>query len=385
MGTAAAQTVTQTDGFKRAKTGIAMPDFENLLTALLCRGEPKRVPLFEGSIHEDIKSRFLGKPAGTLETEVEFAMKAGYDYVPLTVGLRQTMRGEKGGMAGAKQLESKVLKAARAQYNPFQPESSTRMWAEEGTGLILDQASFDNFPWPDPDGYDYSAVERLGQLLPDGAKAIITVGYVYMASWMLMGMEQFFIALAQKDPLIKRIIERVGTIQLRVVENLLQFDCVGAIRMPDDLGHTRGLVVNPQFLRRYIFPWNKRIGELVRQRGLAYLYHSDGRLYDVIDDLLECGFHALHPCEPASMDIELLKQRYGGQLCLCGNINLDSTLTLGTPEQVEEEVKLRLRTIAPGGGYCCGASNSVPEYVPYDNYIAMIETAKRYGAYPIRV
>jgi uroporphyrinogen decarboxylase len=104
----------------------------------------------------------------------------------------------------------------------------------------------------------------------------------------------------------------------------------------------------------------------------------------VLDDILACGYHALHPCEPASMDIQRLKEQYGGRLCLMGNINLDSTLCLGTPDEVREEVKLRLRTIAPGGGYCCGSSNSVPEYVPYENYLAMIRTIQEHGEYPIQ-
>jgi uroporphyrinogen decarboxylase len=169
------------------------------------------------------------------------------------------------------------------------------------------------------------------------------------------------------------------------VQNLVQFDCVGAIRMPDDLGYTTGLIVSPQLLRKHIFGWDKQIGDVARAAGRPYLYHSDGKLYDVIDDLLECGFCSLHPCEPSSMDIELLKRKYAGRLCLCGNIDLNTTLTMGTPKEVEEEVKLRIRTIAPGGGYCCGASNSVPEYVPYDNYIAMIEATKKYGQYPINV
>lgn len=115
------------------------------------------------------------------------------------------------------------------------------------------------------------------------------------------------------------------------------------------------------------------------------VWGSYGRLYDVLDDLVECGFRAIHPCEQASMDIEAVKRKYFGRLCVCGNIDLDSTLTMGTPEEVIAEVKMRLRTVAPGGGYCCGASNSVPEYVPYENYLAMIETVKKYGTYPIRV
>jgi uroporphyrinogen decarboxylase len=202
---------------------------------------------------------------------------------------------------------------------------------------------------------------------------------------MLMGLERFCIALAAGEKLVERVIDRVARTQQRATENVLQFDCVGAIRMPDDLGHTGGTLVAPKLLREHIFPWHERIGRPVRAKGLLYLYHSDGRIYGVIDDLIACGFHALHPCEPASMDIERLKRQYAGRLCLCGNIDLDSTLTRGTPQDVEEEVKLRIRTIAPGGGYCCGSSNSIPEYVPYENYLAMIRAIRKYGEYPIRV
>jgi len=362
-----------------------MPDFENLKKALLCDGIPDRVPLFEGTIAEDIKGQFLGRPAIGLEAEVEFQMKAGYDFVPLTIGLRQTMRGELSGVMGTKKVDTAILHANEAQYNPFQEETSTRMWAEHGQGIITDEASFNNFPWPDADSFSFDTVERLGKLLPDGAKAIINVGYIFTAPWMLMGLEAFCISLALGEPLALNLVERVGQIQLQVVKNLVQYDCVGAIRMPDDLGYTTGLIISPALLRKYIFPWNKKIGAVARAAGRPYLCHSDGKLYTVIDDLIECGFCALHPCEPSSMDIGLLKDRYKGRLCVCGNIDLDSTLTLGTPDEVVEEVKLRLRTIAPGGGYCCGASNSVPEYVPYDNYIAMIDTVKKYGKYPIQI
>jgi uroporphyrinogen decarboxylase len=361
-----------------------MPDFDNFKRAVFCRGEPKRVPQFDGTVAEDIKSRLLGRPIAGIEDEVEFCMAAGYDYVPLTIGFRQTIRGEKQGIMGARQIDTALLKPLEAQYNPRHESKSTRMWAEEGAGVIRDQASFDNFAWPDPDSSsNYDTLEKLGKLLPSGAMAIVNVGYVFMAPWMLMGLESFCTALAQGEPLVRNVIERVGSIQTRVVENVLQFDCVGAIRMPDDLAHTGGTIVNPKFLREHIFPWHKRIGDRVRAKGLPYLYHSDGRLYEVIDDLLACGYNALHPCEPASMDIAELKRKYGGRLCLMGNINLDSTLCLGTPADVAEEVKLRLRTVAPGGGYCCGSSNSIPEYVPFENYMAMIETIQQCGKYPI--
>jgi uroporphyrinogen decarboxylase len=155
--------------------------------------------------------------------------------------------------------------------------------------------------------------------------------------------------------------------------------------MSDDLAFTEGTLVSPQVYRKYVFPWYKKIGEILDDAGLPFIFHSDGKLWDVLDDLADCGVKAIHPIEPQAMDIVEVKKRYGNKFCILGNIDLDYTLTRGTVEEVEEQVKRRIRELAPGGGYCLAASNSVPEYVKPENYKAMVEATKRYGKYPISV
>lgn len=359
-----------------------MPDFANLRKAFLCQGEPDRVPAVEYAVDKGIKARFLGRQPQTIDDEAEFFLAAGYDFVPILFGMRLTLI-ERAARAANTGDDRGHMKVAEAHYSTNQREATTRLWAAEGAGLITDAASLDNFDWPDPDRYNFHDIQRLGQILPGEAKVIPVVGYVFAASWMLMGFQQFCFDLTEGGTLAGRIVRRIGEIHLRLVENLLQFDCVGAVCMPDDLAYTTSLMVRPDFLREHVFPWHKKIGELVRGKDLPYLFHSDGRYVPVIDDLIACGYNAIHPCEPASMDILELKRQYGGRLCLCGNINLDSTLTRGTPAEVEEEVKLRIRTVGPGGGYCCGSSNSVTEYVPFENYLAMLEATKKYGKYPL--
>ena len=251
--------------------------------------------------------------------------------------------------------------------------------------MITDHASLDHFAWPEAVAEPYHDVARLSQILPPEVKVIPLLGYIFAGTWMLMGFDRFCVDLAGGGQLATVVMEKIGRFHCQVVENLLQFNCVGAICMPDDLAFKTGLMVKPSFLREHVFPWHQRIGELVRAKGLPYLFHSDGCYASVIDDLLECGYHAIHPCEPASFDITELKRLYGGRLCLCGNIDLESTLTLGSPEDVDREVKMRMCTIAPGGGYCCGSSNSVTEYVPLENYRAMLAATKKYGRYPINL
>ena len=358
-----------------------MPDFANLRKAFLCQGEPAYVPQLEYAVDRTIKAQFLGREPSGVEDEAEFALGAGYDFVPYLLGMKLTLI-ERGSSAGEGR---RTMKAADGRSDTGPPSTGARLWVEEGTGLIVDEASLDAFDWPDPDGYRYADVARLGEILPAEAKVIPFVGYIFAAAWMLMGFERFCLDLAEGGGLAAQVLRKLGEIHTRVVENLLDFDCVGAIVMPDDMAYKTSLMVRPEVLREHVFPWHKRIGDMVRAKDLPYLFHSDGRYVDVIDDLIQCGYHALHPCEPSSMDIVELKRKYGGRLCLCGNINLDSTLTLGSPDDVEEEVKLRIRTLAPGGGYCCGSSNSVTDYVPYENFLAMIEATRKYGKYPIRV
>jgi uroporphyrinogen decarboxylase len=93
------------------------------------------------------------------------------------------------------------------------------------------------------------------------------------------------------------------------------------------------------------------------------------------------GFDGLNPIDPMCMDIVALKQRVAGRLGLIGNVDLRYTLTLGTPAEVEAEVKAKIEALAPGGGYCLSSANSVPDYVPFENYLAMRDAWLKHGRY----
>jgi 5-methyltetrahydrofolate--homocysteine methyltransferase len=127
------------------------------------------------------------------------------------------------------------------------------------------------------------------------------------------------------------------------------------------------------------------MGDICRNRGTGFVYHSDGDCTEALQDLVDCGFHGFHPIQPNCMDIVEVKKKWGKSLCLLGNINLDSTLTLGTPQDVRAEVYERIRTIGPGGGYMVASSNSIPDYVPLDNMKALLNATFEFGKYPIEL
>ena len=89
-------------------------------------------------------------------------MSAGYDYVPLTVGLRQMIRGEVKGIMGVKEVKSEIFKPASARYNPFSGEISVRMWAED---------------------FNYSALDEVSSYLPEGAKVVEHAASLFLRFW----------------------------------------------------------------------------------------------------------------------------------------------------------------------------------------------------------
>jgi uroporphyrinogen decarboxylase len=107
-------------------------------------------------------------------------------------------------------------------------------------------------------------------------------------------------------------------------------------------------------------------------------------LWDIVEDLIGLGVEALHPIDPTCMDIEEVKEKLGDRLTIIGNIS-NEILETGTPDEVAELTKERIRVLGPGGGYCLGSGNSVPQWTPLENYVAMVETGLKLGKYPIKV
>ena len=341
----------------------------------------------EFGVDYDVKCAFLGRPIASIKDDVDFWYEAGYDYIPMQAGIRTLF------WPGHSSSE-KVADKGRETGNPFYRRTTTRYsiytegeremaWAAEASGVIASMEDFERFPWPDPDRMDLSHLDEARAWLRPGMKVIVIMGYIFTAAWWLMGMENFCIALHDQPELIRRLYQRIWAIQSAVVLRVLKHDAVGGILHPDDLAYSEALILSPKHFREFVFPWYRWCGAVVHDAGRLYLFHSDGRLTSVLEDIIGCGFDAMHPVEPKAMDIVELKKQIAGRLSLIGNIDLGYTLTRGTPQEVDDEVRERIRALAPGGGYGVSSSNSVTAYVPLANYNAMREAAFKYGTYPV--
>lgn len=342
------------------------PDFQRFLTAVR-RGIPDRVPQAEIHIDTEIKELFLGHPITTLRHDVNFWVAAGYDYI----------------FVHTKGQHIADHASAETLSNQLGGIVHEHQWAVSGCGQVSSWEAFESYPWITEAEVDYSAVDGLRELLPEGMLALSNIGPLYSGVWRLMGLESFSCALNENPDLISAIYEKVGELCVKILETNAQKEWVGALSFGDDIAYDKTLLTSPAVFRHYALPYYRKIGEIGRRYGKPLIYHSDGNVLPVIDDLIEeVGISALHPIEPKAMDIRQLKRDYGSRVALIGNVDVD-LLSRGAPDMVAARTKELLRDIAPGGGYLLGSSNSITYYVPLENYRAMLDTLERFGSYPI--
>ena len=156
---------------------------------------------------------------------------------------------------------------------------------------------------------------------------------------------------------------------------------VDVLYVADDIAYKTGLFIHPDVFKPMWVPRMSRIIEPAVNAGVPVMFHSDGKLDDVVEDIIDMGVNCLNPMEPYSIDYRDYKKRYGHRIALCGNIDIEFPLVKGTPEDVDRDVKEHMAVLKPGGGYVAGSSHSIVNYIPHENFVTMINAIHKYGRY----
>lgn len=356
-------------------SGERRPDFENLRRALLREGPPGPVPFIElfadpGSVQaltgEKVSwlSYLAGEDRPALNAVLRFCYEAGYDYVYAWTGLG---------------FRRSNLVAAADTGGVENLPGGVRIWQEESGGPLQNRADLEAYPWPRPEQISYAALEHLNAVVPDGMKISVNLAGIFENACWLMGLESFSYALADQPDLVAAIFERVADLTAAAASHAVSIDNVGMLFLGDDLGFATGTLVSPKVLREHVFPQYRRLVEIGHRAGKLVLLHSCGNLSGVMEDVIEVGFDAKHSFEDKIMPVEEVFRRWGDRIAILGGVDMD-LLARGS----EEGVRRRTREIlavcaAKGTGYCLGTGNSVANYVPPRNYLAMLDEGRRFN------
>jgi uroporphyrinogen decarboxylase len=183
----------------------------------------------------------------------------------------------------------------------------------------------------------------------------------------------------EEPELVAALLEKVAEVYFAYTRLLCQFEGIGAIWGTDDMGYKTQTLVAPEWLRAHVLPLHKKAAAIAHEHGKLYFLHSCGKIDALTDDLIEdVGIDAKHSFEDAATPVEEFGRRWGARVGVIGGIDVDF-LARATGEQVRRRTRATLEALHPGGGYVLGTGNSVTDYVPLENYLAMVDEGRRFG------
>jgi uroporphyrinogen decarboxylase len=292
---------------------------------------------------------------------------------------------------------------ARSQYKNL---SENRYVDEFGiervfTGLYWDivnypldgaeEEALDSFDWPDPDSINMEALKReaaRAKWLYEETDYVICAdlpvyGVFELGCWMC-GFEHFMIQMALNPGFVEKFSEMYWKYQKRVIE--LYYTELGKYihytASGDDFATQSNLFVSKTMFRDLIKPYlARRIAYTKQFTDAAFLHHSCGSVYDIIDDIIDAGVDILNPIQPGAskMEPERIKRDFGDQIVLHGGFDTQKVLPFGTRQQVEAEAARMINILNSDGGYIFACAHCIQEDVPPENVVTLFKAARKYG------
>ena len=255
-------------------------------------------------------------------------------------------------------------------------------------------AVFD-YPWPDTDD-----PTRYAHIKAQARKLAEANEYVIMGTpWLLFpferangmqGMDQFLLNMALNPDFAKALLGKLTEISKEIMGHFLAEagQYIDIIKIGDDLGTQESLLISPKMYREILKPFHADLIAFTKERTDARLmFHTDGDVFNLIDDFIEIGVDILNPIQTSAgsmSDLEGLKKNFGDRMVFCGGIDTHKVLPEGSPDEVQQEVRRVISALGKGGGYMVGGVHTIMNDVPAENVLAMVDSVEKYGRYPLR-
>ncbi len=341
------------------------PDYQHIIDAAHNK-EAKRLPLYEHGFDVSVVEKILGEEVqpllkGNLADKTEayrrictFAVRHGYDCIPFEALVCSIIQNGQGIMG-------------------------------HGKTLISNMNEFEKYPWDQKKG-EYvdkfkDSFTALQAALPQGMKAVGGIGNgLFETVQDFVPYQELALLQIDEPEVFERFWIQIGDLHYSLWTWLLDTyaDSFAVCRFGDDLGFKSALLMNPTDIRTHILPQYKRIVDLIHSRGKPFLLHSCGRIYDVMDDLINyVGIDAKHSNEDAIDTFDVWVDRYGDRIGNFGGVDMN-VLTNNTPAEVKQYLNQLLPKISGHGGIAIGSGNQISWYTVPENFIAMTEAVREW-------
>lgn len=348
------------------KKYVFEPDYNNMVQ-VACNRWVDRIPLYEHIIGEKVIREITGSNPYELCNSKDradsregfrqywnFWKQMGYDTASMEFGLCGALVG--GGALG-----------------------------DHKEGCIKDRSDFERYPWDEiPERYFSMYADQIRNFAaacPAGMKAVGGVGNgLFEAVQDIVGYIDLCYIKADDEELYADLFKAMGDVQYKIWDRFMDefSDVFCILRFGDDLGFKSSTLLSADDIRTHILPQYRRITDKVHSKGKPFLLHSCGNLFSVFDDIIDiANIDAKHSNEDEIAHFTIWVEKYGDRIANFGGIDTD-VLCRYSREYIRDYVLDCLNRIKGRGGIAFSTGNSIPDYVPTEGYLAMIETVREW-------
>ncbi|MEM1582275.1 MAG: uroporphyrinogen decarboxylase family protein [Candidatus Bathyarchaeia archaeon] len=242
----------------------------------------------------------------------------------------------------------------------------------------------ENFSWPEVRWFDFDCLKEECKQYENYAVMIGGWSPILSRVFELFGIETALKNLYLRPSLIRETIRRIVDYYYEFFDTALSVTegKIQIVGFGDDFASQQDLMINPKMWRDFCKEPLRRLFSLGEKHDVYVFFHSCGAIRKVIPDLIEIGMDILFPVQPSArgMDHAELKEEFGNNLAFWGGIDVQTVLPFGTPDDVRQYVRERVRILGLGGGYILSPSHNLLKSFPLENILAMYDEAMKIKA-----
>ncbi len=313
------------------------------------------------------------------------------DYIPYTIGFTKEAHKKVAKYLGDPEFHQKIdnhIKMFHYDGNAIEISTGQGYWKDDfgvvwnrnvdkDIGVvddyILKEPSLTGCKFPEPnEQWLRNIVEGMLKDSPDTFNIVGIGCALFERAWSLRGMENIMMDMIDNPGFVDELFEKIADYNMRFMDIALEYDIDG-FYFGDDWGQQKGMIMGPQYWKRYIRPHMKRLFDRVKSKGRYVAHHSCGDIYEIFPEVIDIGMDIFRTFQPEVYDIKKVKNEYGRNLTFWGGISTQQLLPFATPDEVKRVTRETMKIMGKDGGYIVAPTHGITPDTPVENIIAFLE------------
>jgi uroporphyrinogen decarboxylase len=203
----------------------------------------------------------------------------------------------------------------------------------------------------------------------DEVAVTVTAWGPFTLAGQMFDVEPFMKATYKRKKEVHKMLAFATELIKQFYKPLLEDRVIPLLSIADPTGS--GDLISNRSFRTFSLPYLKPLISWAEEYDAYTWLHICGDTTEKLESIAETGVHCFSL--DYKVDMAEAKRRIGDHLCLAGNVDPVSVLTLADPERVRAESLACIEAASEGGGFILTSGCDIPPTVPLENLQAMLD------------